>query len=167
MLNLVVRRETARLLKVKVVQRRLVLNTEASISESKSEDYQRHACSGTKGRRIYVYTSSPFASSALEGSGWSTPCPRRFTPRTDPAPILQEDGWVSGPVWTYTYNFSPTRIRSPKRPVHTASPNRPPFRTIHTLTFKNRASYIQGGRTATLQMLHFIYFFNEYKYWVF
>jgi hypothetical protein len=27
------------------------------------------------------------------------------------------------------------------------------------LTFKNRASYIQDGRTATLQMLHFIYIF--------
>ena len=32
------------------------------------------------------------------------------------------------------------------------------------LTFKNRASYIQDGRTATLQMLHFIYFFNNYKF---
>ena len=32
------------------------------------------------------------------------------------------------------------------------------------LTFKNRASYIQDGRTATLQMLHFIFFFNKYKY---
>jgi len=29
------------------------------------------------------------------------------------------------------------------------------------LTFKNRASYIQDGRTATLQMLHFIYFFQQ------
>jgi hypothetical protein len=29
------------------------------------------------------------------------------------------------------------------------------------LTFKNLASYIQDGRTATLQMLHFIYFFQE------
>ena len=28
------------------------------------------------------------------------------------------------------------------------------------LTFKNRASYIQEGRTSTLQMLHFIYFFS-------
>jgi hypothetical protein len=28
------------------------------------------------------------------------------------------------------------------------------------LTFKNRASYIQDGRTATLQVLHFIYFFS-------
>jgi hypothetical protein len=27
------------------------------------------------------------------------------------------------------------------------------------LTFKNRASYIQDGRNATLQMLHFIYIF--------
>jgi len=29
------------------------------------------------------------------------------------------------------------------------------------LTFKNRASYIQDGRTAILQMLHFIYFFQQ------
>jgi hypothetical protein len=28
------------------------------------------------------------------------------------------------------------------------------------LTFKNRASYIQDGRTATLQVLHFIYIFS-------
>jgi len=33
--------------------------------------------------------------------------------------------------------------------------------TSTTLTFKNRASYIQDGRTATLQMLHFIYFFQQ------
>jgi hypothetical protein len=29
------------------------------------------------------------------------------------------------------------------------------------LTFKNRASYIQDKHTATLQMLHFIYFFQQ------
>jgi hypothetical protein len=28
------------------------------------------------------------------------------------------------------------------------------------LTFKNRASYIQDGHTATLQMLHYIYIFS-------
>ena len=33
------------------------------------------------------------------------------------------------------------------------------FSDINPLTFKNRASYIQDGRTATLQMLHFIYIF--------
>ena len=31
---------------------------------------------------------------------------------------------------------------------------------FNSLTFKNRASYIQDGRTATLQMLHFIYIFS-------
>ena len=35
---------------------------------------------------------------------------------------------------------------------------------LNILTFKNRASYTQDGRTATLQMLHFIYFFNKCKY---
>jgi len=32
-----------------------------------------------------------------------------------------------------------------------------------SLTFKNRASYIEDGRTATLQMLLFIYFFQQMK----
>jgi hypothetical protein len=36
--------------------------------------------------------------------------------------------------------------------------------TIEGLTFKNRVSYIKDGRTATLQMLNFTYFFNKYKY---
>ena len=34
----------------------------------------------------------------------------------------------------------------------------------HNLTFRNRASYIQDGHTATLQTPHFIYFFNKYMY---
>jgi len=33
------------------------------------------------------------------------------------------------------------------------------FLKIVLLTFKNRAYYIQDGRTTTLQMLHFIFFF--------
>jgi len=37
--------------------------------------------------------------------------------------------------------------------------------TLAFLTFKNPASYIYDGRTTTLQMLHFMYFFfNKYKY---
>jgi hypothetical protein len=32
---------------------------------------------------------------------------------------------------------------------------------LSALTFKNRASYTQDGRTATLQLLHFIYFFQQ------
>jgi hypothetical protein len=39
------------------------------------------------------------------------------------------------------------------------------FRAV--LALKNRASSIYYGRTATLQMLHFMYFFNKNKYWVF
>jgi hypothetical protein len=32
------------------------------------------------------------------------------------------------------------------------------------LTFRNHASYIQDGHTATLQTPHLIYFFNKYTY---
>jgi hypothetical protein len=35
---------------------------------------------------------------------------------------------------------------------------------IWSLTFRNCASYIQDDRSANLQMLHFIYLFNKYKY---
>jgi hypothetical protein len=37
------------------------------------------------------------------------------------------------------------------------------------LTFRNHASYIQDGHTATLQTPHFIYFFNKHRptYWIF
>jgi hypothetical protein len=35
------------------------------------------------------------------------------------------------------------------------------------LTFRNRASYIQDGHSATFQKPHFIYFFNIYMYWIF
>jgi len=34
-----------------------------------------------------------------EGVVSSTPRPH-FTPRKDPVPIVQEAGWVPGPVWT-------------------------------------------------------------------
>ena len=35
------------------------------------------------------------------------------------------------------------------------------YLVLHSLTFKNLASYIQDGRTTTLQMLHFIFFFQQ------
>jgi hypothetical protein len=34
-----------------------------------------------------------------------------------------------------------------------------PWEKLRYLNFKNRASYIYDGRTATLQMLHFIYLY--------
>jgi len=46
--------------------------------------------------------------------GWvvsSTPRPH-FTPEKDPVPILQEAGWVPGPVWTGGGNLVSTGIRS-------------------------------------------------------
>jgi hypothetical protein len=43
------------------------------------------------------YRSTLSLTSALDGCGWSTPRPSRFTPRKDPVPIVQVAGWVPGP----------------------------------------------------------------------
>ena len=40
------------------------------------------------------------STSALDGGGWSVPCPSHFTPGKDPVPIVQEAGWAQEPVWT-------------------------------------------------------------------
>jgi hypothetical protein len=47
------------------------------------------------------------------GGGWSAPRPGRFTP----VPIVQQAGWVPGPVWTRAKNLARTGIRSPDRPA--------------------------------------------------
>ena len=39
----------------------------------------------------------------------------------DPVPIVQETGWVPGPVRTSAENRSPTGIRSPDRPARSES----------------------------------------------
>jgi len=44
------------------------------------------------------YSSTLSLTSALDGGGWSAPCPGRFTPGKDPVPIVQEAGWAPGPV---------------------------------------------------------------------
>jgi len=44
--------------------------------------------------------------------------------------------------------------------AHASSLCKIALKFVHGLTFKNRASCIWDGRTATLQMLHFIYFFS-------
>jgi hypothetical protein len=49
----------------------------------------------------------------------STPRPY-FTPRKDPAPIVQEAGWAPGPFWTGAENIASTRIRSPDRPARSS-----------------------------------------------
>jgi hypothetical protein len=35
-----------------------------------------------------------------------------INPGKDPVPIVQEDGWAAGPVWTGAENLAPTGIRS-------------------------------------------------------
>jgi hypothetical protein len=40
---------------------------------------------------------------------------RQFTPRKDPVPIVQEAGWVPGPVWTDAEILALTEIRFPDR----------------------------------------------------
>ena len=48
--------------------------------------------------------------------------PRPFlTPGKDMVPIVQENGWAPGLVWTGAENLAPTRIRSPDRPARSQS----------------------------------------------
>ena len=42
---------------------------------------------------------------ALEGGGWSTPRPGRFTPRKESVPIVWEAEWAPGPVWRGAENL--------------------------------------------------------------
>jgi hypothetical protein len=44
----------------------------------------------------YRYSCTLSLTSALDGVGWSTPRPGRFTPGNDPVPIVQETGWPQG-----------------------------------------------------------------------
>jgi len=55
------------------------------------------------------------STSALDGGGWSTPRPGRFTPGKDPIPLVYEAGWAPRPVWTGAKNLAPIGIRSPDR----------------------------------------------------
>jgi len=67
------------------------------------------------------YSSTPSLTSALDGLGWSTPHPGRFTAGKDPVPIVKEAGWAPGPFWTGAENFASTRIRSPELPTRSKS----------------------------------------------
>jgi hypothetical protein len=59
----------------------------------------------------------------------SAPRPGRFTPGKDPVPIVQEAGWVPGPVWTDAENLASTGIRSPDRPARSQSLYRLSYRS--------------------------------------
>ena len=61
----------------------------------------------------------PIRNLALDGGRWSTPLSGPFTPGKDLAPIAQEAGWASGPVWT-ARKIYPTGSRSLDRPARCA-----------------------------------------------
>jgi hypothetical protein len=56
-------------------------------------------------------------------SGWGVSVTPRllFTPGKDPISIVQEAGWVLGPVWTGAEYLAPTGIWSPDRPARSQS----------------------------------------------
>ena len=68
-----------------------------------------------------MYSSTLPSTSVLDGGGWSTPRPGRFTPGKDPVPIVEEAGRAPGPVWTGAENLAFTGIRSPDRPARSES----------------------------------------------
>ena len=53
----------------------------------------------------------------------TTPRPY-FSRERDPVVIVQQAGWVPGPVWTDAENLAHTGIRYPGRPVRRESPYR-------------------------------------------
>ena len=55
------------------------------------------------------------------GVGGQPHAPAASTPRKDPVPIAQEDGFAPGSVWTGAENLAPTVIRSPDRPTRNQS----------------------------------------------
>jgi len=70
---------------------------------------------GPEGEEKYSSTAS--LTSALDGCGWSTPRPGRFTFREkDSVHIVQEAGWARQPVWRGVENLALTGIRSLDRP---------------------------------------------------
>jgi hypothetical protein len=77
------------------------------------------------------YSSTLSLTSALDGGGWSTPRPGRFTPGNVSVPVVQEAGWALGPVWTGAENLAPTGIRSPDSPARSESLYRLSYRGPH------------------------------------
>ena len=87
--------------------------------KGKGKVHPRTGHEGPNGEQRYSSTLS--FTSALDGNGWSTPRPGRFTPGKDPVPVVQEAGWAQGPVWTGAENLALTGIRSPDRPARSES----------------------------------------------
>jgi hypothetical protein len=79
-------------------------------------------CTGRTVHRASRVVALPFLDHGIRrGWGVSVILQPLFTPRKNPAPIVQEAGWAPGPVWTGAENLAPSRIRSPDRPAHSES----------------------------------------------
>jgi hypothetical protein len=53
-----------------------------------------------------MYNSTISLTSALDGSGWKTPSPDRFTPGKDLVPIMRGAGLAPGPFWMAAENLA-------------------------------------------------------------
>ena len=74
--------------------------------------------------------------------GWGVSVTHRllFTPRKDPATIVQKAEWAPGPVWTGAENLVPTGIRSPDRPARSQSL----YRLSYPAFYEKCAAYKTG-----------------------
>ena len=74
-----------------------------------------------------------------------TPRPH-LTSRKDPVPIVQEAGWVSGPVWTGAENLAATGIRSPDRPARRQS--------LYRLRYEAHRCVVLSAKSADIVLEH-------------
>ena len=75
------------------------------------------------------------------GARWSTPRSGCFTPGNDPARIVQESGWASGPDFKGGENLALTGIRYPERPARRQSLYRLGYRGPHKLNVPSYNKY--------------------------
>jgi hypothetical protein len=78
-------------------------------------------CTGRTTHRGSRYIVLLFCTTALEGDGSQCQAPVAFDPRKDRVFIVQEAGWVLGPVWKGAENLAPTGIRSLDRRARSQS----------------------------------------------
>jgi len=81
------------------------IHTLCGKGKGKGQVHPRTGHEGPKGKQRYSSTLS--LTSALDGSGWSMPCPSSFTPGKDPIPIVWEAWWAPGPVGMGAQNLVP------------------------------------------------------------
>ena len=99
----------------------------------------RTACRGSRGVALPFHDHG-----TRRGEGSASRPGRLFTPEKEPVPIIQEDGWAPGPVWTGAENLASTRIRSPDRPTRSQSLYRLSYPahvgTVHPVVFSFRTN---------------------------